>query len=180
MFRPRIIPVLLLHKDHLVKSRQFKHYKYIGDPINAVRIFNEFKADELVFLDVSATKDDRSISVELIKNIGEEANMPFGVGGGIDSVAKIQELIAAGAEKVIIGSHAVADPTFVRSAADAFGSSTITVCIDVKKNIWGKERVWSVNGSKASGIDPLEFAQMMEQMGAGEIIIQSIAHDGEM
>ena len=180
MFRPRIIPVLLLNKDHLVKSKQFKDFRYIGDPINAVRIFNELMADELVFLDIAATRNNKSISLELVKSIGEEANMPFSVGGGIRSLTQIQDIIAAGAEKVIIGSHAVTDPSFIQKAAAEFGASTIAVCIDVKKNFWGKEQVWSTNGTKASGKDPLQFAQQMEAMGAGEIIVQSIANDGTM
>jgi len=137
MFRPRIIPVLLLNKDHLVKSVGFKDYRYIGDPINAVRIFNEFEADELVFLDVSATKNKRVISLDVIKDIGEEANMPFCVGGGIQQLSQIREIISAGAEKVIIGSYAVVNPDFVKQASTEFGSSTVTVCIDVKKKaIW--------------------------------------------
>lgn len=180
MFRPRVIPVLLLNKDHLVKSRKFKDYRYIGDPINAVRIFNELLADELVFLDISATKNNRAISLDLVKDIGEEANMPFCVGGGIRELSQIQDIISAGAEKVIIGSYAVVNPDFVKQAASEFGSSTITVCIDVKKKFLGKEQVWSVNGSKASGFDPLSFAQLMEKNGAGEIIVQSIENDGMM
>ncbi len=180
MFRPRVIPVLLLNKDHLVKSRKFKDYRYIGDPINAVRIFNELLADELVFLDISATKNNRAISLDLVKDIGEEANMPFCVGGGIRELSQIQDIISAGAEKVIIGSYAVVNPEFVKQAASEFGSSTITVCIDVKKKFLGKEQVWTVNGSKVSGFDPLSFAQLMEKNGAGEIIVQSIEHDGMM
>ena len=180
MFRPRVIPVLLLDEDHLIKSKGFKSYRYIGDPINAVRIFNEFKADELVFLDVSATKNHRGIPLDIVKNIGEEANMPFCVGGGIRELSQIREIISAGAEKVIIGTHAVANPDFIKQASDEFGSSTITVCIDVKKKIFGKQQVWSVNGTQASGIDPLEFALLMEKNGAGEIIVQSITNDGMM
>lgn len=180
MFRPRIIPVLLLNNDHLVKSKNFRDYRYIGDPINAVRIFNEFMADELVFLDVTATKNNRVISLDLIKDIGEEANMPFCVGGGIRALSQIKEIISAGAEKVIIGSYAIINPDFVKQASDEFGTSTITVCIDVKKKPFGKEQVWSVNGSKASGLDPLLFAQLMEKNGAGEIIVQSIENDGKM
>jgi len=180
MFRPRIIPVLLLNDNHLVKSKRFKDYRYIGDPINAVRIFNELMADELVILDIAATKNNRVISLDLVKDIGEEANMPFCVGGGIRELSQIREIISAGAEKVIIGSYAVVNPDFIREAANEFGSSTITVCIDVKKKMFGKEQTWTVNGSKASGFDPLEFAQLMESYGAGEIIIQSIDNDGEM
>lgn len=180
MFRPRIIPVLLLNGDHLVKSVVFKDYRYIGDPINAVRIFNELLADELVFLDIAATRNNRSISLDIIKNIGEEANMPFCVGGGIRTISQIREIISAGAEKVVIGSYAVANPSFIKEASAEFGASTITVCIDVKKKFLGQEQVWTVNGTKASGLNPLEFARLMEKNGAGEIIIQSIENDGKM
>ncbi len=180
MFRPRVIPVLLLNKDHLVKSVKFKDYRYIGDPLNAVRIFNEFKADELVFLDISASKNNRSISLELIKSIGEEANMPFCVGGGIRELSQIRKIISAGAEKVIIGSYAVENPDFIKKATREFGSSTITVCLDIKKKLFGKEQVYRLNGTKATGLDPVAFAHLMEANGAGEIIVQAIAKDGKM
>ena len=104
MFRPRVIPVLLLKNQGLVKSKNFKDFRYIGDPINAVKIFNDLKADELVFLDIMASVENRTISLELIKNIGEEANMPFAVGGGIKTIESIRNIINAGAEKVIINS----------------------------------------------------------------------------
>jgi len=172
--------MLLLNKDHLVKSEGFKNYRYIGDPINAVRIFNELNADELVFLDVSATKNKRVISFDIIRSIGEEASMPFCVGGGIRELSQIRKIISSGAEKVIIGTYAVMNPNFVKQAATEFGASTITVCIDVKKKLFGKQQVWSVNGTKSSGLDPLRFAQLMEKKGAGEIIVQSIENDGKM
>lgn len=180
MFRPRVIPVLLLKKDFLVKSIQFKKHKYIGDPINAVKIFNDLKADELVFLDIDATKEGRLISLDFVKDVGEEANMPFCVGGGIKSISDIRSVINAGAEKVIIGSAAYIDKNFVSEAASTFGSSTITVCIDVKNNFWGKEKAWVTNGSKVIDENIIDFAQKMERSGAGEIIIQSIARDGVM
>ncbi|HVG13663.1 MAG TPA: AglZ/HisF2 family acetamidino modification protein [Chitinophagaceae bacterium] len=180
MFRPRVIPVLLLNKDFLVKSKNFKNYTYIGDPINAVRLFNEFRADELVFLDIAASKSKRTISYSLIKDIAEEAMMPFSVGGGITELTQIREIISLGVEKVIIGSYAVHNPAFIRDAANEFGSSTISVCIDVKKNLFGKEQVWTLNGSKPSGITPIQFAQLMQENGAGEIILQSVERDGKM
>ncbi len=180
MFRPRIIPVLLLKDQGLVKSEQFKNFKYIGDPINAVRIFNDLNADELVFLDINATKENRTIPLELIKDIGEEANMPFAVGGGIRSIDTIRNIIQSGAEKVIIGSYAVENPEFIREAAAVFGSSTIVVCMDVKKKFLGDKIVWTLNGTKASSYKPKAFAQLMEEMGVGEIIVQSIDRDGKM
>jgi cyclase len=180
MFRPRIIPVLLIKDGYLIKSKAFKDYTYIGDPINAVRIFNELKADELVFLDITATKDNRIISPTLIKDIAEESNMPFNAGGGIKDISHIKTFLSSGAEKVIIGSYATVNPHFIKKASDEFGSSTITVCIDIKKAIFGKEQVWHVNGTKRTGLDPLAFAQLMEKNGAGELIVQSITHDGMM
>lgn len=180
MFRPRVIPVLLLKGQGLVKSKQFKNHRYIGDPVNAVRIFNDLQADELIFLDILATKEKRTISTDFVKNVGEEANMPFAVGGGINSINQIREILHAGAEKVVLNTGAIHHPEFVRQAADMFGSSTITVCIDVKKKFLGTEQVWTVGASKATGKSPVSVAVEMEKQGAGELIIQSIEKDGMM
>ncbi len=180
MFRPRIIPVLLLQGNALVKSKGFKDFRYIGDPINAVKVFNDLKADELVFLDIEATKEKRTISTELVSQVGEEANMPFAVGGGIKNLDEIQNIIAKGAEKVIINTCAVENPKFIREASDNFGSSTIVVCIDVKKKFFSGEVVWRNSGSKSSKYSPKDFAKIIEENGAGEIIIQSINKDGTM
>jgi len=180
MFRPRIIPVLLLRGNALVKSKGFKDFRYIGDPINAVKVFNDLKADELVFLDIEATKEKRTISTELVSQVGEEANMPFAVGGGIRNLDEIQNIIAKGAEKVIINTCAVENPKFIREASDNFGSSTIVVCIDVKKKFFSGEVVWRNSGSKSSKYSPKDFAKIIEENGAGEIIIQSIDKDGTM
>lgn len=180
MFRPRVIPVLLLKGEGLVKSINFKNYKYIGDPINAVRIFNDLKADEVVFLDIEATKNGTSISLDFVKEVGEEANMPFIVGGGIRDIDTIRKIISAGAEKVVIGSHAIINPNFVKEAVEEFGSSTISVCLDIKKNFWGKEKLWIKAGTKSTNIEPISFAKKMEDFGAGELIVQSIDRDGQM
>lgn len=180
MFRPRILPVLLIQEKALVKSIKFKHHKYIGDPINAVKIFNDLKADELVFLDIEASKQKRLISIDFVKKLAEETNMPFAVGGGIRTIADIQNLIAAGAEKVIISHAALENPNFIAEAVENFGSSTIAVCIDVKKNLFGKQKVYTLNGSKSHAFSPVEFAKLMEAKGAGEIIVQSIDQDGTM
>ena len=132
MLRPRIIPVLLLKENFLVKSVKFKNHGYIGDPLNAVKLFNDLKADELVFLDINASKNGTVVSFDLVREIGEEANMPFAVGGGIRTIEDIRKIIGAGAEKVIINSYAAENPNFIREASETFGSSTIVVCIDVK------------------------------------------------
>lgn len=180
MFRPRIIPVLLLKDQVLVKTTRFINPKYIGDPINAVKIFNDLKADELVFLDISATREQRCISVDFVREVGEEANMPFAVGGGITTIEQIRTLISAGAEKVIIGSKAAQDKDFIRNASDTFGASTIVACMDVKKKFLGSEHASIVNGTKSTGLNPVEYAIEIQKQGAGEIIVQSIDHDGCM
>ncbi len=179
-FRPRVIPTLLLKDRGLVKSVKFRDHKYIGDPINAVKIFNDLKADELIFLDIMATKENRTISLDFVRQVGDEANMPFAVGGGIRTNKQIKEIINAGAEKVVINSYAIQNPNFIKLASDEFGSSTIVVSIDVKKNFWGKKVVFGSAGSKSTGLQPIEWAKKMEEKGAGEIIINSIEHDGLM
>lgn len=180
MFRPRVIPLLLLKGQGLVKSIKFKDYRYIGDPINAVKIFNDLKADELVFLDILASKEKRCISLDFVRNVGEEANMPFAVGGGIRTIQDIKEIIKAGAEKVVINTYSTENPEFIRKASDEFGSSTIVVSMDVKKRLFGKNELYTCGGKKSTGIDPFSFAQLMQKMGAGEIIINSIERDGTM
>ncbi len=180
MFRPRVIPVLLLDGQALVKTIQFGAGKYLGDPINAVKLFNDLNVDELVFLDISATKEKRMISAELIEQIGGEANMPFAVGGGIRSLQDIRSALASGAEKVIINDAALTDPGFVRSAADTFGSSTIAVCLDVKRVLFAGGRVFSHSTRKSSARDPVEYARSIEGLGAGELIVQSVDRDGMM
>lgn len=180
MFRPRVIPVLLLQGKGLVKSIRFTNHRYIGDPINAVKIFNDLKADELVFIDIMATPENRTISLDFVKNVGEEANMPFAVGGGIKSISDIRSIINQGAEKVIINSAAALNPEFIKQASQTFGSSTIVVCIDVKKKRLSKSQTWIHNGKKPTGYSLVDYAKLMEEMGAGELIIQSIEQDGTM
>ena len=180
MFRPRVIPVLLLRGNALVKTRKFRAPVYLGDPINAVRIFNDLKADELVFLDILASRDRRTISLDFVRRVGEESNMPFSVGGGIGTLEDIRGVMGAGAEKVVLNTHAATNPRLVETAAQAFGSSTIVVCIDVKKDLLGRARTWILGGTKSTGHSPEEYARQMEQRGAGEIIVQSISRDGMM
>jgi cyclase len=180
MFRPRIIPVLLLKEGALVKSESFKRHRYIGDPLNAVRIFNEHQADEVVLLDIEASRRKRGIDPQLVSSLGEEADMPISVGGGITTITQIKSLIAAGAEKVIIGTAACTQELLVRRASDVFGASTITVCMDVQRDWRGRERVFYKNARVKTRFAPEAFAERMEQLGAGELIVQSVAHDGKM
>lgn len=178
MFRARVIPVLLLKNLGLVKSIKFKDYRYIGDPINAVKIFNDKKADELVFLDIDASKKNKLISLDFVHKVGDEANMPFAVGGGIRTIQDIRSILENGAEKVIINTAAFENPEFIKEAVDAFGSSTIVICLDVKRDYWGKYKLVYKQGSKKSKEDVITFAKKMEEYGAGEIVIQSVDRDG--
>lgn len=180
MNRPRIIPVLLVKGHGLVKSVRFKDHRYIGDPINAARIFNEFQADELILLDIEASRQQRLISLELVNEVAEEVTMPFCVGGGINSIENIRNIIGSGVEKVIIGARAALTPDFVKQASEEFGSSTIAICIDIKKDLFRRKRVCFLNGRQMAKFEPVEFAQMMESKGAGELIIQSVDRDGTM
>ncbi|HMN25599.1 MAG: imidazole glycerol phosphate synthase subunit HisF [Ignavibacteriaceae bacterium] len=180
MFLPRIIPVLLLKGKGLVKTVKFKEPRYLGDPINAVKIFNDLKADELIFLDITASKEGRTISVNLVKDIGDEAFMPFGVGGGISDVTQIEQLFKVGAEKVVINTNSFINPDLIKHASNIFGSQSIVVSLDVKKNLFGKYECWIKDGSVNSKAKPLDFARKMEDLGAGELIINSIDCDGLM
>lgn len=180
MFCPRIIPVLLLQNGGLVKSVKFKDYRYIGDPINAVRIFNDSYADEIVILDIEASRKGTVIELQLVKEVGEEANMPFSVGGGITTINTIYELLKNGAEKVILNTVALKDPGFVKEASDNFGSSTISVCIDIKKSLLGKYGIYSHSDKKTLSIPYMDYIRKIEDAGAGEIIIQSVDNDGVM
>ena len=182
MFRPRIIPVLTLKGKGLIKTIKFdkKKARYIGDPINAVHIFNDLEADELIFLDITATIENRCISSDLVKSIGEEAYMPFAVGGGITNIKQIHQLISAGAEKVVINTSCIKTPELLSEASRQFGNQSIVAAIDVKKNLLGKYRIYINDGSKQVDIDIEQHIKTLEQMGAGELFINSIDRDGTM
>jgi len=180
MFRPRVIPVLLLKGYGLVKTIKFDNERYIGDPINAVKIFNDLEADELVFVDINATNENRSIDLDLVKKIGDEAYMPFAVGGGIKSTDVIKKLLGAGAEKVIINSAAFTKPNLVKESSERFGSQSIIVSIDIKKSILGNYSIYSNSGNIKQKIELQKFLVNMQEAGAGEIMINLINNDGLM
>jgi cyclase len=181
MFRPRIIPVLLIdEKGQAVKSIRFQRKIYLGDPVNMVSIFNAFRVDELVLLDIAATNCGRLISLDLMADLASEAKMPFSVGGGISNLEDIRRVLSNGAEKVVISTAGLERPEFIREAADRFGSSSIVVCVDVKRNFLGRQTVRTRSGARTIDLSPLEAALMMEGMGAGELIVQSIDRDGAM
>lgn len=175
---PRIIPVLLLDKSGLYKTMKFKDPKYIGDPLNAVKIFNDKEVDELIFLDIHASVENRKPDFNYLAQITSECFMPLCYGGGITSVEEIKKLISIGIEKVSLNSIALQNPSFIRKSADEFGSSTIVVSIDVKKSFWGKYEIFNRGKFKFSFTDPEQFAVEMNKSGAGEILINSLDKDG--
>ena len=181
MLYPRIIPCLLVHNKGLVKTTTFKDPKYVGDPINAVKIFNEKEVDELIIIDIDATIERREPDYKMIENLAVECRMPICYGGGIKTVEQAQKIFSLGVEKIAISSLAIEKPTLVTEMADRVGNQSVVVVIDVKKKlISGKYEVYTHNGTKPTGIDPINLAKEMQRLGAGEIIINSIDNDGEM
>jgi len=180
MLQIRIIPVLLLEKSALVKSKKFKDLTYIGDPINAVRIFNDKEVDEIILLDITASKEQREPNFNLIAEIGSEAFVPFAYGGGIKNISQVRKIMFAGAEKIILNSAFLQNPEIVTEISNYIGSSSTVVSIDIKKNIWGKYKVYSDVQNRISNQSPLELAQTAERLGAGEIFINSVDLDGMM
>ncbi len=180
MIRPRVIPALLLKGGGLVKTVKFKEPKYLGDPINIVRIFNDKEVDELVLLDIAATPENRGPQFDLLKNIASEAFIPLAYGGGIRNMDDVRKLLSIGIEKLIMNTSAVETPSLIREVADHAGSQAAVASIDVKKNFLGKYEVFTRCGQKKTGLDPVKHAVEMEKMGAGEIIINSIDRDGTM
>lgn len=179
MFRPRLIPCLLLKDLGLVKTIKFQEPRYIGDPINAVRIFNDLEADELVFLDINASKNKKTIDLDFVKKVGEEAFMPFAVGGGIKTIEQIKKILNVGAEKVVLNTSAIENQELIKEAADIFGSQSIIASIDAKKES-NNYKVYTHGGTKPTNLNLLELAKKVESLGAGEIIINSMDKDGTM
>lgn len=177
--RPRIIPVLLLDDGDLVKTVKFEKRTYLGDPVNAVKIFNRKGIDELAILDIGATKRSRKPDMELLTDIASEAFMPLSYGGGITTVEEIRELLAAGYEKVVVNTALIHDPKMVKSAVRLFGSQSIVASIDAKA-IKGRYQCMIEDGKKAVKITPSELAKRAEKLGVGEILINSIDRDGMM
>lgn len=180
MLRTRVIPCLLLKNKGLVKTVKFKNEKYVGDPINAVKIFNDKEVDELVFLDIEASKKGNEPDFEFLKKITREAFMPMGYGGGITNTEQIRNILYLGFEKVILNSIIFEKPEIILEASKLCGNQSIVVSIDVKKNIFGKYKVYSHKNNKKYDIDPVDMAIKAEKSGAGELIINSVDNDGMM
>ncbi len=181
MLRPRIIPCLLVKNGGLVKTVQFARPKYVGDPLNAVRIFNEKEVDEILVVDIDATVQNREPNYLLIRNLAAECRMPLCYGGGVRTAEQVQQIVSLGVEKVAISSAALDEPGLISRAAQKVGSQSVVIVMDVKKNpLTGKYEIWTHNGSKATGRCPLEFAREAERLGAGEIVVNSVDQDGVM
>lgn len=181
MLRPRILPCLLVRGGGLVKTRKFAADKYVGDPLNAVRIFNEKEVDELMVLDIDATTKGAEPNYSMIGSLAAECRMPLCYGGGVRSVDQVRRIIGLGAEKVALSAAAIADPSLVSRAADAVGRQSLVVVIDARRNVRGNG--WDVlthNGTRPVDGDPASLGERMQNAGAGEIVINSIDRDGEM
>lgn len=178
MLRTRVIPFLLLSNRKFFKTVCFKNRIYIGDPINCVKLFNDKEVDELAIIDIDATAQGREPDYEYIEFLASQCFMPLAYGGGIKNVNEARKLLSIGAEKVILSSSAIMNIKLISELARDAGSQSVSVCIDVKRSWLGKPQLRIINGKKNTGLDPLHFAKMAENHGAGEIIINSIDRDG--
>jgi cyclase len=181
MLRPRIIPCLLVKDKGLVKTVNFKNPKYVGDPLNAVRIFNEKEVDELIVLDIDATAQNRDPDYKMIEHLAAECRMPLCYGGGVKTSEQVARIIGLGVEKVALSSAAIKNPTLISESAEKVGNQSVVVVLDVRKDEKkGTYFIWTNNGNKKTGISPVEYAREFEKLGAGEIVINSIDNDGMM
>lgn len=177
--RPRIIPVLLIDDQDLIKTEKFGKRTYLGDPVNAVKIFNRKGIDELAILDIGATKNGREPDFEILKDIATEAFMPLACGGGIKNVDQVRELLAIGYEKVIINSELIRHPELITKSAELFGSQSIVASIDAKI-VDGEYKCAIADGTEIVDVSPVALAKEAEKLGVGEIIINSVDRDGMM
>ena len=176
-FLPRIIPVLLLKGEGLYKGEKFKNHHYIGDPLNIIKIFNEKGADELMLLDIEASKNQK-INFDLIAKVAGECFMPLTYGGGIKTLNEINKIIQLGVEKIVINTSAFLNKNLIKESVKEFGSSTVSVCVDYKKDFLGKRIVYHSNGSIKTIYDPKVWIMKLQNWGVGEIILQNIDRDG--
>jgi cyclase len=180
MLRPRIIPCLLIHKGGLVKTVRFADPKYVGDPVNAIKIFNEKEADELIVVDIDASAQGREPNERLISQFAVECRMPLCYGGGIRTAEQAKRIISLGVEKISLSAAAFEIPGLISEAAREIGSQSVVVVLDVRKTRSGGYEVFTHNGTKRTGLDPVSAAQQAEERGAGEIVVNSIDQDGMM
>ncbi|MCW0181230.1 MAG: imidazole glycerol phosphate synthase subunit HisF [Zavarzinia sp.] len=178
MLKARVIPCLDVHNGRVVKGVNFVDLRDAGDPVEQARLYDAAGADELTFLDITASSDDRAIMLDVVRHTAEQVFMPLTVGGGVRTLEDVRQLLLAGADKVSINSAAVARPDFVREAAEKVGSQSIVVAIDAKGDSQGKWHVHTHGGRRNTGIDAVEWAQRMVSLGAGEILLTSMDRDG--
>lgn len=180
MLKTRVIPCLLVNNGRLVKTVRFRNPAYVGDPVNAIKIYNEKEVDELILLDITATAEGRKPAFAFLAEVADECFMPLAYGGGIRDMDDISRIFNLGIEKVAINSYALENPSFIEKAAAVFGSQSILLSIDVKKNLFGKYHVYGQGGRNGTDHEPAAWAARMERMGAGEILLNSIDQDGTM
>lgn len=178
MLKTRIIPCLQLIGDSLVKTVKFGNHGYIGDPINTVRIFNELEIDELCFLDIRATVEGREPNLEILQQISNECFMPLAYGGGVKDFETAKKILSIGFEKLVVNTEGFKNPLFITALSAHFGAQAVIASIDVKKNLWGKYNVFIKDGTEKTGVDPVEWAAKVQELGAGEILLTSMDKDG--
>lgn len=181
MLYPRIIPNLLIHKNGLVKTVNFTNPKYVGDPLNAVKIFNEKSVDELIITDIDATFNQSEPNYGLIEKLANESRMPLCYGGGIKNISQAKKIFSLGVEKVAVSSSVIENPNIVTELAQSVGSQSVVVVLDVKKKYFSNSyELFTHNGTKKTGVDPLKFIEKIKNKGVGELVINSIDRDGTM
>tara|TARA_Y100000590_G_C15745825_1_gene1021957 strand:- start:2964 stop:3767 length:804 start_codon:yes stop_codon:yes gene_type:complete len=181
LLSPRIIPCLLIRDKGLIKTLNFGNDKYVGDPLNAVKIFNEKSVDELIVLDIDATANQMEPNYELIRHLAIECRMPLCYGGGIKTKEQAIKILGMGVEKIAISSAAISNPMIINDIAKKVGRQSIVIVLDVKRNKFrNKYSMYTHNGKNKTDLDPIKFAMKVERIGCGEILINSIDHDGKM
>ncbi|KAA0232371.1 MAG: imidazole glycerol phosphate synthase subunit HisF [Armatimonadetes bacterium] len=180
MLKTRVIPSLLLRGRGLYKTVRFKDPKYVGDPVNAVKIFNEKEVDEIIVLDISATTEKKEPNFALIEEIASECFMPLGYGGGVTTIDQMRRLYRLGVEKIALNTAAFTDRHLVEAGCKTFGSSSVIASIDTKSTLFGKREVWINGGRVNTKVDPVRYAEQLARLGVGEILVNSIDRDGTM
>lgn len=180
MLKVRLIPTLLLKEGRMIKTKQFGTYRDVGNPTTVAKVYDAQKADELIFLDITATEQKRKILLDVISSVAQECFIPLTVGGGITTIEEAREILNHGADKIAINTRAVEQPEFVRAAAEKFGNSTVVVSIDYRVNSAGQNEVFTHRGTKATGLTSLAWARQVEGLGAGEILLTCIDKEGMM
>ncbi len=178
MLRTRVIPCLLLKNKSLVKTKKFKEYNYIGDPVNTVRIFNELEVDELMFLDIFASKENRSINFKILQDIANECFMPLSYGGNVNNLDDVKKIFSIGFEKIIINSNAFNNLKLIEEISKYFGAQSVVGSIDIKKSFWGEQKMYSHHGTKRQNKNIIEWAKDLESSGIGELLITSVDREG--